>query len=146
MTVDRNHNAVFENRVDFPFWDGLEKSEVRIQRCDHCKQWLWPAEWRCGNCGSWDLNWEQVSGDGTVYAWERTHYPFMPAYKELLPYVNILASLTDAGGSRVVGLLVGPSENIRIGAPVKAVIQPASARTCNLPILSWRLADAGDTL
>ena len=75
-----------------------------------------------------------------VYAWERTHYPFVPAFKDLLPYVNVLVELPHAGERRFIGLLVGGDEGVKIGAKVVADIQPPSERTKNLPALFWRLA------
>jgi len=140
MAMDRNYNVVFENRVDFPFWEGLGQGVVRMQRCDKCSKWIWPAEWRCGECGSWDLHWEEVEGTGTVNAWERTHYNFVPAFKDMLPYVNVLVELPHAGKVKLVGVLLEPSAGVKIGAPVIADIQPASEKTHNLPALWWRLA------
>jgi uncharacterized OB-fold protein len=140
VTTDRNYNVSFESRVDFPFWNGLGKDEIRIQRCDKCLCWTWPAEWRCRQCGSWDLHWEAVQGAGVIYAWERTHYPFMPSFSDLLPYVNVLVELPHAGNRRLLGLLIGSVDSVRIGARVEAEIQRATPRTKNLPALFWRLA------
>lgn len=140
MAIDRNYNVVFENRVDYPYWEGLGKGEIRIQRCDRCQRWMWPAEWRCGECGSWDLHFEAVKGEGVIYAWERTHYSFVPAFADLLPYVNVLVELPKAGNRRLVGLLIGSDEGVKIGARVEAAIQPSAPRTKNLPALFWRLA------
>jgi uncharacterized OB-fold protein len=141
VTIDRNHNVVFENRIDFPYWDGLKKGEVRCQRCEKCGRWTWPAEWRCPACGSWDFHWEAVEAQGEIYAWERTHYPFSKNFKDLLPYVTVLVALPAAGDIRMVGLLLGAEkQNIKIGLKVTPDIQAPSARTLNLPALWWRLA------
>jgi uncharacterized protein len=140
LAVDRNQNRVFGDRVDFPFWDGLARGRIQIQRCNQCARWIWPAEWRCGQCGSFELHWEETPGTGTVYAWERTHYPFMPSFADLIPYVTVLVELPQAGNRRLFGLLVGSEDGLRIGAPVEAAIQPASERTKSLSALWWRLA------
>ena len=145
MTIDRNYNAVFEKRIDFPYWDGLKKGEVRCQRCEKCQRWSWPAEWRCPACGSWDFRWESVDAHGVIYAWERTHYPFSQPFKDLLPYVTVLVALPAAGDVRMVGLLLGLDRDVRIGAPVQPEIQAPSARTRNLPALYWRLTGARES-
>lgn len=144
MTIDRNFNAVFENRVDYPFWQGLEQDELRIQRCSGCRRWMWPAEWRCGECGSWDFDWETIAPEGTIYAWERTHQPFVPQFADMLPYVNALVELPQAGNRHILGLVLPPHEGIRIGARVTAAIQPPGERTHGLPALWWRLAETGE--
>lgn len=139
MTMDRNYNSKFEDRVDYPFWQGLQRGELRIQHCTGCGRWLWPAEWRCGECGSWDFDWPVIPGEGRVYAWERTHHSFVRKFSDLLPYVNVLVELPHAGGARILGLVTGPSGNISIGDRVVAEIQSPSARTGNLPAVFWRV-------
>ena len=141
VAIDRNHNVVFENRIDFPYWDGLIKGELRVQRCDKCERWTWPAEWRCGDCGSWELHWEPVDARGVVYAWERTHYPFSQKFKDLLPYVTVLVALPAAGERRMVGHLLGSDAGIKIGARVNPEIQAPSPLTRNRPALFWRMAE-----
>jgi uncharacterized OB-fold protein len=141
VAVDRNHNVVFENRIDWPFWEGLHAGEVRLQRCSGCSRWMWPAEYRCGECGSWELHWEPVAGEGAIYAWERTHYPFVKAFADMMPYVNVLVEFPHAGNRRLVGLLLPPNEGVKIGAKVVADIRPPSPKTYDLPALWWRLAD-----
>jgi uncharacterized OB-fold protein len=142
MTVHRDSSVDFDSRVDAPHWHGLAEGELRIQRCPDCKEWHWPADWRCWNCGSFDLAWEAVDPVGTVFSWERTHYPFSPAYADLIPYVNLLVELPQAGGRRLVGLLVGTDDGLRIGAPVEGFIEAPSERSMNLYVMRWRLVGA----
>jgi uncharacterized protein len=66
----------------------------------------------------------------------------MPAYKDLIPYVTVLAELPQAGGSRVIGLLIGGEEGLKIGAPVVGVFEPPSEKTQGLHAIRWRLADS----
>lgn len=144
MTTHRDASADFDSRVDAPHWKGFAEGELRIQRCDSCREWLWPADWRCWKCGSWDLGWEPVEPKGTVYSWIRTHYPFAPAYADLLPYVNVLVELPGAGGRRLLGLLIDGEEGLRIGARVEGVIEQPSERTLDLHAMRWRLVPDSD--
>lgn len=136
MTGERNAAVEFDWRVDAPYWNGLGDGELRIQRCVRCARWAWPADWRCPGCGSYDLGWEAVEPVGTVFSWVRTHYPFVPAYADLVPYENVLVELPQAGGARLMGLLTGASE-IHVGDRVRGTFVPASGRTANLPVLTW---------
>ena len=142
MAVHRDMSVDFNTRVDAPHWNGFAAGELRLQRCTECKEWIWPADWRCRYCGSWDLGWEAVPLEGTVYSWVRTHHNFMPAFKDLLPYVTVLIELPQAGGRRVLGLLAGDEQRLRIGARVEGFIEGPSERTQNLHALRWKLVDA----
>lgn len=141
MAKDRNYDVDFHARVDAPYWAGLERGELVLQRCTGCRQWMWPAEWRCGECGSFDFEWPQVPPVGQVHSWTRTHYPFVPDFP--VPFVHVLVALSHAGDRRVLGVLTGEDVGLEIGAPVQGYIQAASAATRDLPVLRWRLADAG---
>jgi uncharacterized protein len=80
-----------------------------------------------------------------VYTWVKTHHEFMPAYKDLIPYVTVLAELPQAGGSRVIGLLVGSEEGLKIGAPVFGVFEAPSERTQGLHAIRWQLTDSASS-
>jgi uncharacterized OB-fold protein len=128
--------------ADKPFWQWLEKNEFRLPRCASCRTWQWPALWRCPQCGGFDNEWLRVAACGTVFSWTRTHYPFVPARADELPFVVVLTELADAGRARVLGILEGSSEDIAIGRAVVGRIEPASPRSGGLPSVVWRL-DAG---
>lgn len=139
MAKDRNFNADFGARVDAPYWAGLERGALHIQRCAGCESWIWPAEWRCGVCGSFDSTWPQVEPVGHVYTWTRTHYPFVPSHADLVPYVHVLVALSRAGDRRILGILTGSEDGLRIGAPVRGYVEPPSERSRDLPVFRWEL-------
>jgi uncharacterized OB-fold protein len=126
--------------IDAAYWEGLAAGELRMQRCDGCDAWRWGPVWRCADCGSWDLTWRQVEPVGTVYSWIRTHQAFVPALADAVPFVNVLVELPHAGSRRMLGVLVGPEEGLRIGAPVRGVFQQ-NAGAASATILRWRLDD-----
>jgi uncharacterized OB-fold protein len=140
MANERDEVHPFEDRVDHPYWEALGRGELRIQRCIGCAAWKWPADWRCPDCGSYELAWEPVEPTGRVYSWIRTHRPFVPGYADLVPYVTVLVELPQAGGARILGLLTGDEEGVRIGAPLTGTFVPASPRTAGLPVLTWEVA------
>jgi uncharacterized OB-fold protein len=142
MANERDHVHPFEARVDYTYWAGLAEDELRIQRCERCQAWRWPADWRCPDCGSYDLGWEAIGARGTVFSWIRTRQPLVPAYADLVPYVNVLVELPQAGGARLLGLLVGDTSTVRVGASVVGRFQPPTSRTIDLPVVVWSLEDA----
>ena len=37
---------------DAPYWDGLAAGKLLLPRCCGCRAWRWPADHRCGGCGT----------------------------------------------------------------------------------------------
>jgi len=127
--------------ADEEYWNGLARGEFRLSRCTSCKTWIWPAHFRCGACGTWDPGWEDVKPEGVVYSWTRTWYPFDRTRERAddVPYVVVLAEIPHAGGARVMGVLSGSEDGLKIGAPVRGVILPPSPKSKNYPSITWQL-------
>lgn len=129
--------------ADGPFWDALDAGEFRIARCRGCNEWLMPAHFRCGTCGSWDIGWDEVEAAGIIYAWTRNH-AVSDVLKERrgdLPYVTVLVELPQAGGARLPGVLVGDPPNLRIGARVRGTIRPPEERSRGYATMVWQIED-----
>ena len=127
--------------ADAEYWRGLEDGEFRISRCNGCDRWTWPAHYRCGICGSWDFRWEAVEPVGTVFSWTKTWMSFETVKERAgdLPYVTILAEIPHAGNVRVLGVLKGTEEGLRIGAPVRGTIDPPSETSKWHAAIRWSL-------
>ena len=128
--------------ADQQFWDALGRGEFRLPRCAQCQRWYWPAHWRCGACGSWDFDWVEREARGVVYSWTRTWYAFdrIKERAEDVPYVVVLAEVADSGGARVMGVLEGSEDGLRIGAAVVGSIRPPSLKSKGYPSIAWTLA------
>ncbi len=127
--------------LDQPYWDGLAEGELRLQRCRDCATWIWSPQSVCGNCYSFDLNWEAVEPVGTVYSWSRSWYPYIKELTDRLPYVSVLVELHDAGDRRVLGLLTDdPEQTPRIGDRVVGVFEGRSGEPW--PLLRWQRAES----
>ncbi|MGH9035598.1 MAG: Zn-ribbon domain-containing OB-fold protein [Acidimicrobiia bacterium] len=139
------------DRPDAPFWAGLGAGELRMPRCPECDRWRWPPEWICPECHSEQLHWEAVPATGRVYSWTRTWHAFVPELAGHVPYVVVLVELPDAGGCRLLGLLVDDGargarcprrdSEVRIGDPVVGVIQSPGPATGSVAVLRWRRAE-----
>ena len=76
---------------------------------------------------------------GTVFTWTRTWQPFVPEFAESLPYITVVVELEGAGGTRLVGILLGDQRrDPELGEPVEGVIQLASELTSGVPVLRWQ--------
>lgn len=127
--------------ADEEYWNGLAEGDFRLPRCARCERWTWPAHFRCGECGSWKFEWIKLEPEGTVYTWTRVHYVFEDVRSRAgqAPYVTVVAEIPAAAGARVMGVLKGPEEGLRIGAQVKGVIEPASELSWGYPTICWTL-------
>jgi len=110
---------------DRPYWDFCAKRELRIQRCTSCGRFRHPPQPFCAKCGSGDVEWKQVSGNGTVFSYTVAHYATHPALKPALPYNIAIVMLDDADDIRIISNVidVGPTD-MKIGMPVKLVWEP----------------------
>jgi hypothetical protein len=127
--------------ADDEYWNYLAAGEFRLPQCSGCGKWIWPAHFRCGACGSWEIGWTKVDPVGTVHSWTRTYYAWdrTPERAADVPYSVVLAEIPSAGGVRVFGALIGSEENLRIDAPVRGVIQPPSPKSKDYPSVCWQI-------
>ena len=130
--------------ADDAYWRALEEGSFKLPRCSGCAQWTWPAHFRCGQCGCWDMEWVAVEPAGTIYSWTRSWYAFDRVRERAadVPYVTVLVEIPQAGGARVMGILQGSEEGLRVGAPVRGTILPPSEKTKGYPSICWTLAGA----
>jgi len=136
-----NHRIVGGIGADDPFWRSLEDGEFRLQRCDGCGAWTCPAHWRCGRCGSWDFQWVALEPVGKIFSWTRSWYAFERVAERAVdvPYVTVLAEIPQADGARILGVLDGGDQDLRIGAPVRGIITPPSAKSKHYASIRWRI-------
>lgn len=136
------HKMVGAIGADDGYWRGLEDGVFQLQQCTRCKGWSWPAHYRCGQCGSWELQWVPIDPDGQIFTYTRTRYAFdrVIERKDQVPYITIVAELPQADGARVMGVLKGSEDGLRIGAAVRGSIDPPSALTKHYPALRWEIA------
>ncbi len=123
--------------LDTEYWEAARRHELVVQHCRSCGGFQWGPEWLCHHCHSFDLGWQQVSGRGVIYSWERVWHPVHPALKEACPYLVVLVELPDAGNVRMVGNLLGdPLQEVAIGAPVEVVFEDHPDD--NVTLVQWR--------
>ena len=100
------------------FYDWCGKGELRFQRCKCCGTWRHVPREICAECSSFDWEWAQSSGRGTVYTWTVVERALHPAFGKSTPYAPVVVELE--GGVRLLTQLtdVAPAE-LKIGMPVQ---------------------------
>ena len=98
------------------FWEGVEKGELRIQRCAACGTLRHPPRPMCASCHSLEWESEVASGRGEIYSFVVHHHP--PVYGFETPFAIALVELEE--GMRIVGNVTGVAPaDVRIGLPVE---------------------------
>lgn len=135
------HRIVGGINADDEYWRGLEDGVFQLPQCAGCGAWTWPAHWRCGKCGSWEMTWTPVEPEGVIFSWTRSWYAFDRVLERAkdVPYVTLVTELPQAGGSRIIGMLEGDEEGLAVGAKVRGEIKPPSEKTKWYPSVVWRL-------
>ncbi|GAB3378758.1 OB-fold domain-containing protein [Spongiibacter taiwanensis] len=125
--------------ADQPYWQGLEKGELHIQQCPQCETWHVPAVWRCGECGNWDLQWQQKAIAGVIYSWTRTWHNFGAPAEIELPYLSVVVEIDNAGGRRMMGVLDGDAQTpVAIGDRVSGSVYTVTVDGESVPALRWQ--------
>ena len=101
-----------------PYWDYAKKHELRVQRClDDGATWFPPSP-ACPSCLSMNYAWLKCSGAGIIYTWTIHHHPYIPAFKDDVPYNTAIIQLPE--GPRILSTVTDiESDAFRIDFPVK---------------------------
>jgi uncharacterized OB-fold protein len=105
-----------------PYWDGAARGELVLPRCDACGQFVWYPRRHCDGDA---LTWVPVSGTGTLFSWSVVRHPFLPQFRELVPFAPALVSLDDDPSVRIVTRIVDCDvDDLRADMPVEVVFRP----------------------
>ena len=118
------------------FWDYCKAGELRAQRCSACQTLRHPPRPTCPECGSYDFEWERLSGKGTIYSYEVSHQAVHNALEGLTPHTAILVQLEE--GPLFTSNLVEGDERVAIGLPVEVAFVPV---TDEITLPKFRLID-----
>ena len=122
-----------------PYWQGLRKGKLLVQRCVRCAAWQFGPEWICHGCHSFELSWVEVAPQGTIFSWERVWHPVHAALKSHGPYLVVLVELAQPGGVRMLGNLLGdPMQPVAIGTSVQGEFEPHLEVEPPYTLLHWR--------
>ena len=100
-----------------PFWEAVQDRRLVVQRCADCGTYQHPPTPMCGSCNSFNVQWVESDGMGTVHSWIVVNQPSHPFFTDV-PYNVVLVELKE--GIRLFSNLldVAPNE-IREGMEVR---------------------------
>lgn len=105
-----------------PFWEALREHRVRIQHCATCGHWVHYPRSHCPFCLGTELEWKDVSGEGTLYTFTIARAPTAPAFADEVPQKLAVVELDE--GPRLTSTLVNVApEQIVVGMRVRPVFE-----------------------
>lgn len=93
------------NEETQPYWDSLKQHKMKLPQCKSCKQFHMYPRSHCPNCFSWDIEWREASGKGTLYTYAIQHRAQGPGFQDEVPYITAIVQLDE--GPRLLTNLVG---------------------------------------
>lgn len=87
-----------------PFWAATADGRLTLQRCSACDTVVWWPRSLCPECSSFDLEWFEATGNGTVYSYTVVHRapgswgrsaPYVLAYVELDEGPRLMTNIVD---------------------------------------------------
>jgi len=115
------------DQVSAPFYAGLNRSELLLQRCRSCGT-VQLGELYCNHCHDDALEWIAASGKGKVYSVAMVHMRYHDGFADDLPY-NVVTVELDEGPRIYSNVIEVPHADVHIGMRVKAEFSQLSSGT-----------------
>ena len=106
------------------FWQGLKEGKIYATKCHKCGKLHFPPVADCGDCGSSQLTWTELGGEGEIETF--TQVVVKPAsFSKESNYIVAIARLKE--GVRALAWLTGiEREDVKIGMKVRLVARVTS--------------------
>jgi Predicted nucleic-acid-binding protein containing a Zn-ribbon len=109
--------------VSAPFWEALAERRIRIQYSPSSGEYVFYPRTLAPRTLADDLEWREISGEGTLYTFTVARRPTAPFWADQVP--QLLAVVQWDEGPRLTTELVNVDpDDIRIGMRVRPVFTP----------------------
>lgn len=123
MSNPENRPVPFMTDLTRPYWTSGADGQLRIQRCSNCALWLHPPTTICSSCLSTAINFEPVSGTGTLTSFTVNHQQWYPG--PTVPYIVGLVNLDEQPGLRLTTNIINCTpDELRFDARVRVRFEP----------------------
>jgi len=78
----------------YKYYEYLRKGKIMGLKCNSCSSYVFPPVATCYKCGSRDLTWTEMSGEGKLLAFG-VSYAFSSRYAELVPSIVGIVKLKE---------------------------------------------------
>ena len=106
------------------YWEAARRHQLVLPRCRDCQGWIWYPQRVCHFCHSWNLDWQPVSGTGTIYSFVVVRHGLHPWFATRLPFVSALVELDEAPNVRLTAEIVDCApEDVLVGMNVEVAFE-----------------------
>ena len=105
-----------------PFWDAAKAHRLALQRCASCSQYIYYPRAVCPHCGGGELEWKDVSGQGTVYSYTIARRPTARPFAPDVPYVIAIVELAE-GPHMTTNVVECSPDEVRVGMAVEVAFE-----------------------
>lgn len=110
-----------------PYWEATREKRLVIQYCRQAQQYQFYPRPVSIFTGGRDLEWQEVSGRGTLFAWTVARIG-RPPFTDQTPYVVATVTL-DEGVNVIANLINCPFDDVTIGLRVRSTWAPLADGT-----------------
>ena len=104
------------------FWEGCKQGRLRMQKCGGCGHIRYPIIHVCPRCLSYEYQWTDLSGRGSVFSYVVFHQIYNKAFAQDVPYNVALVQLEE--GPRMYGNVVGVANDaVKVGDRLQVVFE-----------------------
>lgn len=101
-----------------PWWDATRNRRLLITRCSACRRACFYPRPFCPHCWSRAVEWEDASGDATLYTYSIVRVNDLPPFPDRVPYVAAVVELRE--GPRMMTNVVDCAfGDLRIGMALR---------------------------
>ena len=130
MTSRQGRPLPVADDLSQPFWEAGKQHRLVVQRCRECGYFNHPPRSACDACQSQQLQFEPVSGRGTIYSFTVMHQPNVAGFEDQIPYINILVELEEQPLLFMVSNLPASDlDKIKIGGQVEVYFEEVDPDT-----------------
>ena len=106
------------------FWQGLKEGKIYATKCQKCGKLHFPPVVDCGDCGSSNVKWTELEGEGEIETF--TQVVVKPAsFSKESDYIVAITRLKE--GVRALAWLIGVErEDVQVGMKVRLVARVTS--------------------
>jgi uncharacterized protein len=97
-----------------PWWDATREGRLLIKRCADCGAAHFYPRPFCPKCWSERVDWEEASGQATLYTFSVVHQNDLPPFPERVPYVAAIVDLAE-GPRMMTNVVDCPFEELQVG-------------------------------
>ncbi|HTT77663.1 MAG TPA: OB-fold domain-containing protein [Candidatus Binataceae bacterium] len=124
MNEQRPKPVPVADELSAPFWNGARERRLVIQRCADCNYYNHPPRPFCDACLSQRLEFQAVSGRGSIYSYTVMHQRDVAGFEHEAPFINIVVELEEQPLLLMVANLPSSErERVRVGALVEVVFE-----------------------